>query len=184
MRPLGRHAGEPVSYVLPQPPGAPDAWTTEAAQQGRVGSQRLLEVAEVVPPGAVASVLGPAVVVRRRLVLLDGQPVELADSYYPLEIARGTGLAQAARIRGGAPTLLAELGFRPDEVAEQLAVRPGTAAETAALDLPGGSQVVELVRVTYERDGSPYEVAVMVMRPEGRVFRYRMKVDDDGVSRR
>ncbi|GAA1423167.1 UTRA domain-containing protein [Catellatospora coxensis] len=176
-------SGEPISYVLPQPVGAPDAWTVEAAQLGGVGTQRLLEVAEVAAPPAVATVLGPRVVVRRRLVLLDERPVELADSYYPLEVARGTGLAEAGRIRGGAPTLLATLGYLPDEVAEELAVRPGTAAETASLDLADGSLVVELFRVTRDRDGRAYEVAAMVMRPEGRVFRYRMKVGDDGVSR-
>ncbi|GAA1377878.1 UTRA domain-containing protein [Catellatospora chokoriensis] len=183
MEPSGERVAEPISYVLPQPAGAPDAWTAEAAQLGGVGSQRLLEVAEVAAPSAVADVLGSQVVVRRRLVLLDGRPVELADSYYPLEVARGTGLAESARIRGGSPTLLAALGHLPAEVAEELVVRPGTAAETAALDLRDGSLVVQLFRVTCGRDGRPYEVAVMVMRPEGRVFRYRTKVGDDGVSR-
>ncbi|WP_144118955.1 UTRA domain-containing protein [Catellatospora sichuanensis] len=183
MGPPGERAAEPISYVLPQPVGASDAWTADAAQLGRVGSQRLLEVAEVAAPAVVADVIGARVVVRRRLVLLDGQPVELADSYFPLEVAQGTGLAEAGRIRGGAPTLLAALGFLPDEVAEELVVRPATGAEAAALDLAGDSLVVELRRVTRGRDGRPYEVAVMVMRPEGRVFRYRMKVDVDGVSR-
>src|SRR5689334_20515735 len=91
-------------YLSAPAVGQPDAWTAEAASTARRGSQRLLGAGEVLPPAPVAEALGvpsdEPVVVRRRLILLDDQPVELADSYYPLAIAGGTGLAAASRIRG------------------------------------------------------------------------------------
>ncbi|HWO68322.1 MAG TPA: UTRA domain-containing protein, partial [Umezawaea sp.] len=61
---------------------------------GAKPGQRLREVAEVEPPREVAEALsvaeGELVVVRRRVMSLDGRPVELTDSYYPVAIARGT----------------------------------------------------------------------------------------------
>ncbi|MDI1459449.1 UTRA domain-containing protein [Catellatospora sp. KI3] len=174
MRPEGGWTADSISYVHPQPDGAPDAWTAEARQLGRTGSQQLLRVGEVDSPPAVEPLLGARSVLRRRLILLDGAPVEIADSYYPCELAVGTALAEPLKIRGGAPTLLASLGCAPAELVEELTVRPAGAAEAHLLGVGAGSAVVELVRATRDAGGRPYEVAVMVMRPEGRVFRYRM----------
>jgi hypothetical protein len=52
---------------------------------------------------------------RRRPLLSDGEPFELATSYYPLEIARGTELTAPGKIRGGAVALLKSLGYRSVE---------------------------------------------------------------------
>src|SRR5436305_1117472 len=101
-------------YVTPRASG--DPWMQEAAQHGRTGTQRLREVLTIPPPPAVAEALdlqpGKPVVVRRRVMLLDNQPVELTDSYYPATIAGGTPLAEHRKIPGGAVTLLASLGYR------------------------------------------------------------------------
>src|SRR3954454_23367144 len=79
-----------------------DAWAAEAAQHGGTGTQKLLAVDEVPASASVAEMLGLSqgepVVVRRRLILFDDHPVELADSYYPAAIARGTRLAEARKI--------------------------------------------------------------------------------------
>jgi GntR family transcriptional regulator len=83
-----------------------DAWGQEAAATGGVGEQRLLNVAEEASAPEVASALGlqpgEPVIVRRRLMLLDGKPVELTDSYYPLAIADRTLLAETRKIPGRA----------------------------------------------------------------------------------
>ncbi|MFG2088872.1 MULTISPECIES: GntR family transcriptional regulator [unclassified Spirillospora] len=77
-------------------------------------SYELLEVAEVASPTEVARALGleagDPVQLRHRLLRHGGRPVEVDWSYYPLELARGTGLAEQRRIRGGAPRVLEELG--------------------------------------------------------------------------
>jgi DNA-binding GntR family transcriptional regulator len=184
MQPSGEWGSESAAYVLPATDGGPDAWTEETRRRGQTGSQVLTEVVEVPAPPSVAQALRLAkdssVVLRRRLVLLDGRPVELADSYYPTTVAAGTGLAEPKKIRGGAPTLLAALGYVPAKVVEQITVRPPTAAEAEALELAEGAAVVELFRVTAGRDDAPYEVSVMTMRPEGRVFRYQFRIGGDG----
>jgi GntR family transcriptional regulator len=166
-----------LAYVRPRKQGQADAWTEEAQRRG---GQRLTEVAEVEPPLEVAAALslsaGRKAAVRRRVILLDGEAIELADSYYPLEIARGTALLESKKIKGGAPTLLAELGYRPRHVTEDLELREPTHLEQTALSVPAGSNVLTLLRTTKPEDGSPYEVQLMVMKAPRRLH-YEIEVD-------
>ncbi|TYB49450.1 GntR family transcriptional regulator [Actinomadura chibensis] len=167
-----------LPYLSPRREGEVDAWTEEAAQAGRVGTQRLREVTTEVPPPNVASALGlPAgrpAVVRRRTMLLDGRPVELTDSWYPVEIADGTALAAMGKIKGGAVTLLANLGHSVHEAREDIAFRNATADEAAELNLPAGTPVIVLSRTCLDAEGVVFEVSVMVMVAEGRRLRYRL----------
>lgn len=167
-------------YLRPRPPGEPDAWAEETAQQGRTGRQRLREVAEVVPPPGVAVALnspaGEMVVVRRRVMLLDEHPVELTDSYYPASIARGTGLAEPRKIPGGAITLLAELGYRPHHVQEDVSARAPSAEERQLLALGHDEWVLVLSRLVMADSGLPIEASVMTMTANGRQLRYQLAV--------
>ncbi len=168
-------------YVKPRPPGAPDAWAQEAAEHGHTGTHRLREVAEVQPPPHVAAALRQApqepAVVRRRVVLLDDQPVELADSYYPAALARGTRLADQRKIPGGAPTLLASLGHDLQPPCEDITARFATDTERELLHLAEPTPVLELTRVITNQHGVPVEVSVMTMLP-GRRLRYQLGGDD------
>ncbi|MDH2426995.1 UTRA domain-containing protein [Sphaerisporangium sp. TRM90804] len=170
--------GDSAAYVAPRDKGRPDAWTEELAEAGRAGSQRLIEVTQIRPPVRVAEALGLSpqdkAVVRRRVMLVDGAPIELTDSYYPSALATGTPLADARKIPGGAPTALAELGHRPKDAFEEITVRPSTDEEADALTLDRGALVVVLFRIVVDESGLPFEVSVMTMRPEGRRFRYRV----------
>ncbi|MEU7833737.1 MULTISPECIES: UTRA domain-containing protein [unclassified Nonomuraea] len=165
-------------YVRPRRPGEPDAWAEEAAQHGKVGTHRLQAVEEVHPPKEVVRAFGLAAgqtaFVRRRLVLADGQPTELADSYYPATIARGTRLAEMRKIPGGAPTLLAQLGYHPHSAEEAVQARPATDTERQALDLRPEDWVLLLTRIVRTDDGTPIEVSVMTMVAHGRELRYQM----------
>jgi GntR family transcriptional regulator len=169
-----------LSYVGSRPVGSADAWSEEAAAQGGVGSQRLREVADVIPPPAVAAGLGQGpeatAVVRRRVIMLDGRPVELADSYYPLAVARGTRLAEARKIRGGSPTLLTSLGYPLADVVEDVSARPPSGDETRELELAEGEWVMVLFRVASTGEGQPVEVTVMTMRARDRHLSYRLSV--------
>lgn len=165
-----------LAYVTPRDKGQADAWTEESKRRG---GQRLTDVAEVIPPQEVATALslaaGEKAAVRRRVILLDGDAIELADSYYPLEIARGTALSEKRKIKGGAPTLLAELGFRAARVAEDLEFREADDFERNALALPEGSSVLTLLRTTTTDDGNPFEVQLMVMKAPRRLH-YEIEV--------
>ncbi|MFE3413105.1 UTRA domain-containing protein [Streptomyces mirabilis] len=169
--------GDAQPYLAPRQAGERDAWSAEATAHGRRGSQRLLAVEEVDPPDSVRDFLGigptERVVVRRRLILLDDEPVELADSYYPTHIARGTRLAERGKIPGGAVTLLSALGFTPeDEPLEDVSAATVSPSQCAALNLSPGTPVLVLTRFTTSTSGEPMEVSVMTMT---RHLQYRQR---------
>ncbi|MEU6601972.1 UTRA domain-containing protein [Streptomyces flaveolus] len=169
--------GDAQPYLTPRRKGERDAWSSEAATRGHRGTQRLLAVEEVDPPSVVRNFfeMDPEekAVVRRRLILLDGEPVELADSYYPARVARGTQLAEAGKIRGGAVTLLAAMGFIPeDSPLEDVAAEIASPSHCDALGLRPGSPVLILTRFTRSTTGEPMEVSVMTMT---RHLRYRQR---------
>lgn len=156
----------PVSYMTPSDPGEPYRWSTEAESRGQRGSNRILSVGEVAVPVRIARALGiesGALAVRRtRLGLLDDEPAELTHSYYPVELARGTRLADRRRIPGGSPTLLAEMGYPPREQADEVATRPATTEEYELLEIPGDVPVLEVFRIVYSDDRRPIEATVLV----------------------
>jgi DNA-binding GntR family transcriptional regulator len=113
-------------------------------------------------------------VVRRRTILLDDRPVEQADSWYPTGIADGTALARPGKIKGGAITLLADLGYTAHEAREEIEVRAATADESTELALPKGAPVIVLRRTSLTAEEVPFEASVMVMAPQDRRLRYRL----------
>lgn len=140
-----------VPYLSPRAAGQPDAWTEETTRAGQTGTQQIREVTEATPPPEVAEALrlqpSTTAVVRRRTMLLDGAPVELTDSWYPADIASGTQLAEPRRIKGGAVTFLAELGWVAAESLEDITFRPATGDEAEALGLLAGAPVIVLFRI-------------------------------------
>ncbi|MBB2912676.1 DNA-binding GntR family transcriptional regulator [Streptosporangium becharense] len=132
-------------YIKPRQPGEPDAWAEEASQRGHAGTHQLRGVEEVRPPEEIAQALGlgpeDTVIVRRRLVLLDEQPVELADSYYPASIIRGSLLAENRKVPGEAVAMLAQLGHRPRSAEAPLKPWPtsGSLSNISRIGFPCGS---------------------------------------------
>jgi GntR family transcriptional regulator len=148
-------------YVTPQ---QGDAWAADAASRGKSGTQRLLDVQTCEPPSEVRRALGmqsgDQAVVRRRLILLDDQPVELADSYYPAGIAAGTALAKSKKLRGGAVTLLADLGHPTKEMVEEITARLPSPDEVALLEIGRHEPLIILTRLSRDATGTPVEYAV------------------------
>lgn len=161
-------------------PGEGDAWAKEAAATQRTGTQRITFAGETAAPDPAADAFNLAadakVVARQRLILLDDHPVELVNSYWPIEIARGTPLAERRRIRGGAVSLLAEMGYEAGSVSEQVWTRPPSREEAAALGTREHEWVLVLERTISDANGSPYEVSVMVSPGRAVRLNYSMKV--------
>ncbi|MGW4505727.1 GntR family transcriptional regulator [Streptomyces sp. NPDC004436] len=155
----------PASFMAPSEAGEPYRWSTEATKRSQRGGNQILQVAPVVPPRRVRSVLGLSddgtAILRSRLGLLDDEPAELVHSYYPQELAQGTRLADRRKIPGGSPTLLAEMGYPPIEQEDEISARPATTQEQQHLRLPGDVPVLEIFRVVYSNDRRPIEVTVL-----------------------
>ena len=128
-------------------------------------SYDVLEVAEVRPPRDAADALrlpeSGTAVIRRRLTRHRGEPVELDMSYYPAEIAAGTELADPRKIRGGAPRILADLGYPERYFTDRVSVRMPTTEEIGLLDLPN-VPVIRQFRVIYSDDDRPVEASVLI----------------------
>ncbi|MDS1272426.1 UTRA domain-containing protein [Lipingzhangella sp. LS1_29] len=174
----GSWVSSSAAYVRPPEVGAPDAWTTEAAQRGGRGTQRIVHAGEVRAGPQVAPLLhmeeDQTVVVRRRIIYLDDVPTELTDTYYPASIAANTALAESAKIRGGAIALLHELGYVGSHVREEVSARLPDTGERDVLDLEETQPVLTLVRVTLDVTGTPIQADLMTMPAHRQRLRYEM----------
>lgn len=157
-------------YLSPHAAGQADLWALEAAQAGRSGRSKVISAGPAAAPQIVANLLGVEpgrdAIRRRRVVTLDDRPVEIADSWYPVRIAEGTGLAEPTPIKGGALRLLADLGYAAVRYVEDVSVVLVADDLAELLDVPEGEAVLELVRTSYTSNGAPFEVAVTVMSRE------------------
>jgi GntR family transcriptional regulator len=115
-------------------------------------------------PYDVADLLGVTasdiVLVRDRVM---GEPDtgtarQLATSYLPAVLARGTVLAEADTGPGGIYDRLEAMGHGPLKWAEAITARMPTPAEAAALKLSAGVPVLRIVRLTTSSAGTPLEV--------------------------
>ncbi|RBM05660.1 GntR family transcriptional regulator [Streptomyces sp. PT12] len=155
----------PADFGKPAEPGKPYRWLTEATKKGKRGSIQLLDVAEVRPPEDVAEVLelgeSGTAIMRHQVLMHDEQPVELATSYYPIALARGTAMEEKRKIRGGTPVLLAEMGYPPRLTIDRVSARVPTQQQYEALRLPSDLPILRTLRVVYSDNDRPIEATVM-----------------------
>lgn len=99
--------------------------------------------------GMFAPGSGEQAVCRARVRTIDGEPSELANSYYPYTVARDTPIMFPDDIQPGIFPLLAEMGYELHHHEDALHPRMPTKGETAQLELPPSTPVLEMVRRTF-----------------------------------
>lgn len=126
-----------------------------------------VEVGETAAPDWVAAALGIApntpVVFRSRRIVVDDRSVQLATSYLPTELARGTQIMHTDTGPGGTYARLADLGHTPSSFTEYLRARMPLPAEVNRLELSEGAPVVEVTRHAFTDAGRCVEVNRMVL---------------------
>ncbi|MGW7357881.1 GntR family transcriptional regulator [Streptomyces sp. NPDC054802] len=156
----------PAAFMAPAGSGEPYRWLTEAARLGARPHSTLLDVTEASPPADVSAALGlvdgETALLRRQVLSLGDEPAELVASYYPLELARSTAIVEKRKIKGGTPTLLAELGFPPRLSVDRVSARIPTQEQYQALKLPSDLPVLRTLRVVYSDNERAIEATVMV----------------------
>jgi GntR family transcriptional regulator len=155
----------------------------EAAQQGLKAEQLMRFLGTVPAPAAVAERLGAEpgtpVHVRRRTTLIDGRPNQLADSYYDLALTEAVpALRNEDTGPGGGFARIEEAGCRLGRIREEIAIRMPTGPESAALQLPEGTPVAELIRTVYDLQGHPVEVMIAVIAGDMVAFDYDFPIPD------
>lgn len=153
------------------------AFTAEVEAAGRTPSLDSLTVGKEPAGPEVRERLGlPArnkVIARRRRYLVDGRLVELATSYIPVKLARGTAIAQPDTGPAGIYARLEEAGHTLERFTEDVSVRMPTPEEARALNLSAGVPVFHLIRAAHAVDG-PAEVCDTVMAGDAFVLGYEL----------
>jgi GntR family transcriptional regulator len=151
----------------------------EGGDQGRAVGQQT-ETDQVPAPAFVAERLGVTegdqVNVRRRVTTIDGVINQSVDSYFSVDLGErfpdlitGEGAGgHIARINEASPVL---------EIQEEISARMPTSPESARLEIPEGTPVVEVIR-TYHTEAGPLDVTKFVIRADMAVFDYRFPVPD------
>ncbi|WP_433247676.1 GntR family transcriptional regulator [Actinomadura nitritigenes] len=126
----------------------------------------LKQVEEIDPPDEVATRLdlpeGEKTLIRKRHMFADERPVQLAASYIPMSIAGGVDIAFPDTGPTGLYERLAERGHRVVRFTEEIESRRPTDEEADFLRISSAQHVLEVVRLAYDRVGSPLEVVVNV----------------------
>lgn len=154
------------------------AYLAELEAEGRVPDVEMLELGKRSAPADAAERLGvepgDPVLVRRRRYLADGQPMELATSYVPWQIAAGTPMTRQNPGPGGIYARIEEAGHTLARFTEEVSSRMPTPEETRALRLPAGVPVFALVRTAYDGEGGAVEVCDTVMAADRYVLAYEL----------
>lgn len=153
-----------------------------AIDQGRAPSRKVLFVGRAPMPASAARWLqasaGEEVAVRRRLQLLDGEPVILSTSYYPLWIAAGTRLESPDALPEGPDQLIEDLGHRFTSGIEVFSAHMPTPEEMDLLHLHAGVPVVHLWDIDYDATGRPLQAAHDIYAGDKHEFAYEWQEDD------
>lgn len=156
----------PAEYKNPPTDGGKYQWIAAAERKGMSGRSELLDVEEVVPPRLVRDAFGldddGTAVLRRQVMYLDDEPCELVEVYFPLDLARGTPIAERRRIKGGAGRVLAEAGLPSLRCVDKVAARWPTPQQQRALKMPTKLPVLRQFRVTYSVDDRPIQAEFMI----------------------
>lgn len=139
-----------------------DAWVADVREERREPSQKI--TTEIVNAStAIARCLeieeGTPVVVRRRLRMVDGEPHNTADTYYPMDIAEGTPIMYPNDVTQGVIALMREMGHVQVRYGYELSWRMPNPKESRTLDIPPGIPVLIEAHTGYTKE-RPVKVTV------------------------
>lgn len=153
------------------------AFTVDMEANERAFSVDVLYVGKGPAPADAASRLsleaGTEVAIRRRRYLVEGQPIEYATSYIPLDVAEGTPILEPNPGAGGIYARMEDKGYVFERYDEDVTARMPTEEEARTLALPAASPVLHLVR-TAIASGRSVEVCDTVMDAAAFVLHYTL----------
>ncbi|WP_189846759.1 GntR family transcriptional regulator, partial [Streptomyces rubiginosohelvolus] len=180
----GERADDPVTNT--------DDWKAQVRAQGREPEQGVPQVSTEPAPKNIAAWLGleagTPVVARRRLRLVDGEPCQLADSWFPMHIAEARAPGESedhtpplmaerdVTMKGG---ILAATGNPQHRIRDELDIRMPTSAEIERLQLQNlpGTPVCQHARIGYGADGAPVRVMVTIAPGDRNRIIYELEID-------
>jgi GntR family transcriptional regulator len=110
---------------------------------------------------------GAKAFLRQRVLSHDGEPVELASVWLPLDLAAGTDLASPDLLNESIRHhLRARKRVRFDHAVERITARHPTGEESALLQLSGDAPVLGVIVAVYDATKTPLQVVDLVLPGE------------------
>lgn len=157
-----------------------DTFAQQVEAQGKVPRQEST-VEQIPADDEIAAHLriepGQPVVVRRRVMFADEEPLQLGDSHYPLNIVCYSKIMDPTDIPEGTDQVLEDLGHTPTRYEDEITCRMPTEGENAALRLLAGVPVHRLLRTTFDQHDQPIEVYVVILPGDRHVLLYDVSAE-------
>ena len=156
----------PQQEFEPRRSATMDRFTMALSEEGRQASQSI-EVAVESASGLIAERLGvpegTPVVVRKRVRFIDGEPFNINDTYYTLELAAGTAVMSPADIPEGSNSVIEKVVGPEVRAVDEIYVRMPTPDETRRLKLSTGTPVAVHYCTGYTKEDRVVRVEYFVI---------------------
>jgi GntR family transcriptional regulator len=143
-----------------------DVFVQQISAEGRAPTQSI-DVSLVQAGPDVAGRLqieeGTLVVARRRIRYINGQPVNINDSHFPLDTVKDSAIMSPADVKVGTNQLLADLGYPQVKATDEIFVRMPTPDQIHRLDLGPGTPVAVHYVTGYTADNRPVRCTINVL---------------------
>jgi len=154
------------------------SFTEDMISRGSVPSSRVLELARVDAPDAVAAALGLAagaeVTHIRRLRLADDVPIAIEDVYVPVSVLAIESLNLGASLYEA----LREAGHDVFRAEQEIKAITLTEQESQLLEVPAAEAALAVTRVSSSRRGQLIEFARTIYRSDRYTFQLAVTRDD------
>ncbi|WP_307831275.1 GntR family transcriptional regulator [Nucisporomicrobium flavum] len=156
----------------------------EVTKQGRTPKTECRSVTTEQAPDDVADRLrldsdNATVVRRENWYFADDEPVQVGVTYIPVAVAGDSPLASAKTLgKGSIYARFEELGYPIARIREEISARMPNPEEMAALGMPPGVPVIEVLHTGFDEQRRPFEVTRFVMRGDLNGLDYDMPVED------
>ena len=151
-------------------------WEAATKRAGVQGEGRVVAVEQQAADAELAYRLGiddgAPVILRSRLMLAEGHPMQIQNAWYPLDMIEGTELARPEKIIDGVFAALDRIGQHPAFATEEVATRAPTPEESAMLRLGVGIPVFVVTRTTRDDAGRVLEVLEVIASGETTILCY------------
>jgi len=163
-----------VERAIPTDPSVRSSeslFLTETTGQAGEATRELLGVETIARPDHLAELIDSGeVIVRRRLMSVDGVPVRISNSYFPASAPEAQILGSERFMEGGLQKLFESHGRRFGHARETLTARPPTAEEADLLKLREGVAVVHIVRASFDADATMVHTLESICAADKHVF--------------
>ena len=158
---------------------------SEAIRQGRTPRTECRSISRRPAPADVRRRLGAPeggtyeVVRRENWYFADEEPVQTGVTYVPQHIAGDSPIGTDKALGpGGIYARFEELGYPVARIREEVSARLPTPSEAAALRIPPGVPVLEVLHTSYDSTSHAFEVTRVVLRGDLSALDYEMPIED------